>query len=54
MILAHGVEKILWATDYPALSHRDGIAEARTLDLTEDQFELIFHKNAERLFGVTL
>ena len=54
MILAHGVEKILWATDYPALSHRDGIAEARTLDLTEDQFEMIFHKNAERLFGVTL
>ena len=54
MILAHGVDRVLWATDYPALSHRDGIAEARTLDLTEEQFEKIFYKNAERLFGVTL
>lgn len=54
IILAHGVDRVLWATDYPALSHRDGIAEARTLDLTEDQFEQIFYKNAERLFGVKL
>jgi len=54
MVLAHGVDRILFGTDYPAVSHVHGIADTGSLDLPQEQLEMIFYKNAERLFHTAL
>jgi predicted TIM-barrel fold metal-dependent hydrolase len=54
MVLQHGAEKILFASDYPAADHKRAVAEVESLGLPDDMLEMIFYRNAEKLLGVTL
>lgn len=49
IILKHGTDRILFATDCPWCSGKAEIDMINRLSLTEDDREKIFHKNAERL-----
>lgn len=49
IILAHGCERVLWGSDYPGTRHKQAIADLKSLGLTPEQEEMIFHKNAEKL-----
>ena len=52
IIKAHGADRILFASDYPATRHRTAIAEVMALKLDESDCEKIFHLNAEKLLGI--
>ena len=52
IIKKHGVEKILFATDYPMWYLKDEIELFLKIPLTDDERELIFCKNAENLLGL--
>lgn len=54
VILGLGVEKFLYGTDFPMWSYETEIQRVLDLDLGEKNNELIFRKNAEKLFGVTI
>jgi len=45
----HGVDKILFGTDYPLSDYEIESERFKTLDLTEEEKENIFYKNAYRL-----
>ena len=49
MIRAHGADKVLFGTDYPAVSLRAEADRIESLDLTEEEKDMIFYKNAEKL-----
>ena len=49
IIRKHGVEKILFATDYPMWYLKEEIELFLKIPLTDDEREKIFHKNAEQL-----
>lgn len=53
MIEAHGVDRILFASDYPAVRQKRAIEDVLSLGLTPEENEKIFFRNAERLFGRT-
>ena len=53
IIAAHGADRVLWASDYPAATQKQAIDDVMKLDLTTDEQKMIFHRNAERIFGVT-
>ena len=50
--LAHGVDKILFGSDYPASLPKEAIADVLTMGLDAEDNEKIFHLNAEKLFGI--
>lgn len=52
IIRHHGVDRVLFATDYPVTSHKDEIERFMSLQLTDDEREQIFSKNAKRLLGI--
>ena len=54
MVLAHGVDRVLFASDYPAVGHRKAVEDVLSLGLSEKDNEKIFHKNAEKLFNIVL
>lgn len=54
MVLAHGLEKVLFASDYPAVRHKDAVEDVLSLELGEEANEMIFHENAERLLNISL
>ena len=54
MVLQHGADKVLFASDYPAADHKRAVAEVKSLGLPDDMLEMIFYRNAEKLLGVTL
>ena len=49
MIRKHGVEKFLFASDFPMWDHEGELERFNRLDLTDEEREMIFHKNAEKL-----
>lgn len=49
MVLAHGVDKVLFASDYPAVHQSQAIDDVRALGLSLEDEEKIFHLNAEKL-----
>lgn len=51
IIRAHGVEKILFASDYPACDHIKAVENVIKLGLSPQENEQIFHLNAERILG---
>lgn len=51
-ISALGAERILFANDYPHYPIERSIAQLLACDLTAEEKELIYHKNAERLFRI--
>lgn len=52
MIKAHGADKVLFGTDYPIVSLKDEAERIEALDLTEEEKEAIFYKNAAELLGL--
>lgn len=52
LICAYGADRCLFGTDYPMWDHAGELARFDRIDLTEDERELILHKNAERLLGI--
>lgn len=52
IIRKHGVEKILFGSDYPMWSHEDELRRFYELDLTYEERELILWKNASRLLDI--
>ena len=49
MIRKHGIEKFLFASDFPMWDHEGELERFNRLDLTDEEREMIFHKNAEKL-----
>lgn len=51
MIREHGVERVFFGTDYPLWEPGEELALFNALPLTEEERELILHKNAEAFIG---
>jgi predicted TIM-barrel fold metal-dependent hydrolase len=47
-----GIERVLFASDFPLTTPRQAVAEVRGLGFTADEERRIFHDNAVDLFGV--
>lgn len=52
IIRAHGVDKVLFGTDYPLSNHQFEFACLKKLNLTNDEYEKIYWKNAYRLLNL--
>ena len=52
IILAHGCDKVLWGSDYPARRHANAVRDLEALQLTQEQQEMISHRNAEKLLKI--
>jgi len=52
IIRRHGVNKVLFGTDYPMWSHEDELERFNRLDLTQEEREFILWKNACRLLNI--
>ncbi len=50
-VRAHGADKILFASDYPAVTPGQTVKDLLELGLTDEENELIFYKNAERILA---
>lgn len=48
----HGIEKILFGTDSPWADQSEYVEKIKTLDFTDEEREMIFHKNAEKLLNI--
>jgi predicted TIM-barrel fold metal-dependent hydrolase len=46
-----GVERVLFASDFPLITPREAIADVRALGFTPEEERLIFHDNAAALFS---
>ncbi len=53
IIRKHGVEKMLYASDYPIITHRHCLERFLQLPLTEEEQELILYQNAANLLGIS-
>ena len=54
IIIRHGADKILFATDSPWDSQKDYIDYIKSFDLGKEAEDKIFYKNAERILGLSL
>jgi len=52
IIRKHGVDRVLFGTDYPMWKHEDELERFARLELTPAERELILWKNAARLLGM--
>ncbi len=52
VIRRHGVERVLFGSDFPLRGSAEVYAQFETLDFTEDEKEWICHRSAERLLGI--
>lgn len=52
IILAHGADKVLLASDMPWQRPAESIAQIRSLSISENEKEWIYHKSAEHLLNV--
>ncbi len=52
IIHMHGADRFFFATDYPMWSAKEEIERIMKLDLTEEEREMIFYKNAQRVLEI--
>lgn len=52
IILAHGIDRVLFASDYPAVRAQQAIDDVRSFGFSAGENDKIFHRNAEKLFGM--
>lgn len=52
LINIFGVQNVLFGTDYPMWEAKPELEMLAKIDLTENEREMIFHKNAERLLKI--
>ena len=53
-IKAYGADRVLFGTDYPMWDASEEVERLLSLGLSDDDYEKIFHKNAEKLFGIKI
>ena len=46
------MNKILFGTDYPMWSPKDELSALLAMNFSEEEYEKLFHKNAEKLYGI--
>lgn len=52
-LIAHfGADRFMFGTDYPMWKPKEEVEKVKKLSLSDEEFEKIFHKNFERLFGI--
>ena len=51
-IHAHGVDRFLFATDYPMWSFEPEMERFNRIDLTDSEREMILYQNAQKLLGI--
>lgn len=54
IVEAYGVDHTLYGTDYPMWDQKDEIDRTLAMGFTEAEYERIFARNTEELFGLTL
>lgn len=47
-----GVDRFFFSTDYPMWDHEDEFENVMKLSLTDEEREMVFYKNAERVLGI--
>jgi predicted TIM-barrel fold metal-dependent hydrolase len=52
IVKAHGADRVLWGSDYPAVQPQTAIAQLESLGLPADDLEKIFYRNAENLLNI--
>lgn len=52
MIKSHGVDKVLFGTDYPLTRHKEELERFLSLDLTPEEQRKIFFDNASKLLHI--
>lgn len=52
LIRIYGAERVLFGTDFPMWSLKDEVENLEKMKLTDDEYELIFYKNAFRILGI--
>ena len=52
MMHDHGVEKMLYGTDYPMWTHEEELGRFDALPLSEQERQMIFHDNGAKLLGL--
>ena len=52
LIVAYGIDRVLFGTDYPMWKPEDEIEKFMKIDLTEGERDDIFYNNAAKLFGI--
>lgn len=52
IIRSHGADKILFGTDYPLSEHKFEMECLKRLRLTKEEYEMIYWKNAYKLFKI--
>jgi hypothetical protein len=53
IIRKHGIEKILFGTDFPMWGHLEELNRFMALDLTESEKRVILYDNAAKLLGLS-
>lgn len=48
-----GVDRVLFGTDYPMWSPKPEVERLLSLGLSEEDYEKIFHENAQRVYGLS-
>ena len=51
VIRRYGADRVFFGTDYPMWKPEDEIARVNALPLTQEEREMIFHKNFEKFIG---
>lgn len=54
LIRRHGVDRVLFGTDYPLTYHREELERFLALDLTEAEKDMILFENAKRLLNLDI
>lgn len=52
LIRIYGAERILFGTDFPMWNLKDELENMEKMKLTNEEYELILHKNAERILKI--
>lgn len=52
LIVGYGADRVLFGTDYPMWHAADELERLLDLGLSEEEQARIFHKNAEKVFGI--
>ena len=52
LVRAFGADHCLFGTDYPMWDHENELRNVLRLKLTDEEREMVFYKNAERVLGI--
>ena len=52
IIRRYGADRVMFGTDYPMWSYKTEIPKLLSMELTGEEYEMIFHKNAEKVYRI--